>query len=271
MDTREAVDRYLAAKKPSWAETTFINRKYHLDHFAEACPELPETPEPIEAFLASIPGPLYRYHHWCTIRAMYRWGQEKKRFRVKNPCPQVEPPPKPKTEPYWLEEDELVTLLQHPSHSKRDRTLLYLLADTGMRIGEAHSMTVENMRDGWVYVTGKTGPRWVPVSPAVMAMLRAIAPPSGPFWRGKRGVMTKNGLQMAVRVAFARAGFVGEKMSPHRLRHTFCTIWNGPDADGMDIVGHKTWGIWRQYKHVRRPRLAQAHQQHGPLAQLRLV
>lgn len=132
-------------------------------------------------------------------------------------------------------------------------------------------MTVEGMRDGWVYVDGKTGPRWVPVSPLVMSMLKEIAPDGGPFWLGRRGPMSRNGLQMAVRMCFMRAGFVGEKMSPHRLRHTFATLWTGTDSDGMDAGGWKTWKVWREYKHQRPAKLHQAHAEHSPIQQLRLL
>ena len=269
MHTQEAVDRFLAAKQPTWRKATYTNRRYHLNHFAVACPDLPTDPEPIEAFLATIPGLLYRYHHWCSIRYLYTWSA--RRLKVnENPCPLVEAPVKPKTEPYFLEEEDLRRLLLHPKHTVRNRTVLWLLADTGMRIGEAHSMTVEGMHDGWVHVDGKTGPRWVPVHPTVMRMLRDIAPDGGPFWLGKRGPLSKNGLQMAVRVAFMHAGFIGEKMSPHRLRHTFATLWTGTDSDGMDAGGWKTYKTWRDYKHLRPPRLLAAHTTHSPIEQLAL-
>lgn len=269
MLTGTLAEQFLVAKRPSWAAATYTNRRYHLTHFADACFELPDQPEEIEAFLAEIPGPLYRYHHWCSIRALYAWAE--KRRQLVNPCHLVEAPPKPKQEPYWLEEDELTRLLCHPAHSRRDRALLFVLADTGMRIGEAASMFVENIRGDWVYVVGKTGPRWVPVHPRVMQMLRAFAPEEGPLWRGKRGPLSRGGLQQAVRLAFKRAGFIGPKMSPHRLRHTFATLWTGTDSDGMDVGGWTTWTVWRQYKHARQERIRVAHAEHSPLAYLGLV
>lgn len=270
MDTWGIAEEFLTAKRTNWKEATYTNKRYHLLHFAAACPTLPETPTPIEAFLGSIPGELYRYNHWCTVRQLYAWAKRRRRG-VKDPCATVEAPRKPVPVPYWLEEDELLRLLNHPDHPPRDRALLFLLADTGMRIGEAHSMTVENIKGDWLLVNGKTGWRWVPVHPKVMEMLQAIAPGYGPFWVGLRGPMTKNGLSMAVRVAFLRAGFRGEKMSPHRLRHTFATLYSGSDSDAMDVGGWKNWATYRIYRTTRPKKLAASHEEHSPVAQLVLV
>ena len=268
MNTWFLAEQFLTAKVSSWAKATHANRFYHLKLFAEGCPDLPQTPEPIERFLASVPGPLYRYNIWLTLRQFYAWAE--RRREINNPCPLVEAPRKPKAMPYFLEEQELVNLLRHP-HPKRTKALLYLLADTGMRIGEAHSMTVENMKDGWVYVNGKGGWRWVPVSKNVMKMLRKVAPKSGPFWIGERGPLTVTGMKRSVWVAFHKAGLVGEKMSAHRLRHTFATLWTGNDADCMDVGGWRDWRTYRVYRTTRKPHLANAHAQHSPVTRLGLA
>ena len=268
MNTWNVAEAFLTAKLPAWAKATYDGRFYNLKLFAQHCPELPQTPEPIERFLASITNPGYRYNNWISVRQFYGWAE--RRREVVNPCPLVEPPRKPKATPYFLEENELVELLKHP-HSKRDKALLYLLADTGMRIGEAHSMSVENMKEGWVYVQGKTGWRWVPVSPGVMKMLRKIAPASGPFWVGERGPLTVIGMQRAVWVAFHKAGFSGEKMTPHRLRHTFATLWQGNDSDAMAVGGWTDWRTYRIYKTMRQPKVKAAHTQHSPVTRLGLA
>lgn len=106
MQTQQAVDRFLVAKKPTWKAATYTNRRYHLTHFAKSCPDLPTEPEPIEAFLATIPGLLYRYHHWCSIRYFYNWAARRLSIH-ENPCPLVEAPAKPKPKPYYLEEEDL--------------------------------------------------------------------------------------------------------------------------------------------------------------------
>lgn len=265
LDTLELADHYLSVKSPHWSPATTVNKHYHLLHFGEACPELPSEPEPIEKFLATVPNLLYRYNHWCSIRQFYAWLERRK--GILNPCGLVEPQRKPRPEPYFLDESELAQLLDYP-HTKRDKALLYLLVDTGMRIGEAHSITVSDVKETWVHVNGKSGPRWVPVHKEVADMLRAIAPPSGPLWRGVRGPLTVSGMEYIVWKAFHRAGFIGDKMSAHRLRHTFCTLWEGSDSDGMAIVGHVDHATWRIYKHTRPKRLTAVHREHSPLAKI---
>jgi integrase len=271
MQTWYLAQSYMTAKEAGWAKATYTNRWYHLRHFADACPELPKEPEPIEQFLATIPNPLYRYNHWCSIRVLYTWAVKRK--SVDDPCRLVEEPKKPTPEPYWLEPDELAQLLNYP-HPPRDKTLLYVLVDTGMRRGEAHSMTRENLHanaeghGGWVRVTGKTGSRWVPMSEPVWAMLLDIAPASGPIWMGKRGPMGVQSLGLLVWQAFRHAGLTGDKMSCHRLRHTFATLWTGPDADAMDIGGWKDYRTYRIYRAIRPTKLVESQRTHGAIAGL---
>jgi integrase len=197
LETESLVVAYLRAKRSGWAEATYMNRRSNLIKFSTACPRLPSRPEPIEDFLTTIENDGYRYNVWCSVRLLYQWGRKRGvrrgvlRRPIPDPCPLVEAPAKPEPMHYYLNVSELARLLTYP-HSPRDRALLWLLADTGMRRGEAHSMTVEHMHDsgdgsGWVYVTGKTGPRWVPVSAPAWALVKAIAPSSGPVWRSLHG------------------------------------------------------------------------------------
>lgn len=273
MRTETLAEDYLRAKGGRWAPATLETASIHLHAFARACPDLPEWPEQVEAFLATIPGETYRWNHYRTLRAFYDWAA--RRRRVPNPMPEIERPKKPEPRPYWLDERDLVRLLSHPDHSARDRALLFFLTDNGPRIGEAHSLTPERLYDGLAVVVGKTWPRAVPVHPRVDAMLRAIIPPDCPrdvtIWWGRKGPLTLSGMKQAVRDAFARAGLQGYRMSAHRLRHTFATLWDGPDQEGMAITGHRDERMWKLYHHLRDERVREAHAAHSPLAQLGLV
>ena len=269
IETWTLAQAFLTAKRVKWARATAETAYYHLRKFAQAWPTLPSQPGQVEAFLASIPGTTYRWNTWRTLRQFFRWAHQ--RMGIPNPIPHVEPPRKPKATPYFLNEEELQRLLLHPDHPPRTRALLFLLADTGLRLGEAASLRVENLRDTFLEVEGKTGKRFVPVSPAVMAMIREIAPPEGPVWVGRRGPLTRSGLGRDIRNAFRRAGFHGPRMSAHRLRHTVGTLWSGPDAEGMALLGHRDPTMWQLYHHIRLQRLQETHRQHSPLAQLKLV
>jgi integrase/recombinase XerD len=276
---------FIATKEMNWAPKTAALALLHLTYFAKACPALPSEPEPIERFLAGLRisgsthrhrrgqpvSPQYRYNVGRSIAQVYRWAMKRRRIST-NAWDIAEHPRRPASEPYWLEEHELAALLLHPDHSERDRALLYLLGDTGLRIGEAASITVARLMPDRAVVYGKTGQRVVPVRPAIVAMVRAIVPaharPDQSVWWGKRGPLTKGGLQTAVRQAFKRAGFEGAKMSPHRLRHAFAVLWSGTDSDCMDIGGWRDWDVYRTYRTLRIKHLAEAQAQHSPLARL---
>jgi len=246
----------------------------HLKKFTEEHPSLPCEPEPIEAFLTKIPGRRYRWNHYVTLRTFYNWVE--KRQSLPNPMPRVESPKNHLTAPYYLEPEDVVKLLNHPDHPDRDRALLWLLADTGMRIGEAHSISASSLKDDIVIVDGKTGTRFVPVSPIVIGMLKAIAEEGkkyvgGTIWLGPQGPLRLDTLGKVVRKAFKRAGFRGALMSAHRLRHTFATLWEGSETEGRAIGGWKTPQMWQRYHHLRIIRMITEHQRYSPLSLLRIA
>ena len=72
-----------------------------------------------------------------------------------------------------------------------------------------------------VRVIGKTGERLVPVTPNIMAMVRAQGGHSHAVWVGDKGTLTISGIQRIVREAMIRAGIRPPKLGPHALRHTF--------------------------------------------------
>lgn len=276
---------YITAKEINWKPKTVGHAMLHLTYFAQACPVLPTEPEPIEHFLANLrirshnyPGrrgkkvsATYRHNIGRSIGQVYKWATKRNKIST-DVWLSVEKPVRPRTEPYWLEEAELELLLTHPGHSDRERALLFVLADTGMRIGEAASLTVGNLSHDRAIVHGKTGMRIVPLRPQIVDMVRAGIPVTAKsddcVWWGKRGPMSINGLKWSVTLAFKRAGFEGAKMTPHRLRHAFATLWTGADADAMDIGGWHDWDTYRIYRTLRTKRLAAAMAEHSPLAHL---
>lgn len=272
LSTSRLSGAFLTAKRSAGlSPATLESYEYHLGHFAERCPKLPRSPEPIEAFLVSIPGSRYRWNHYVTLRTFYRWLV--KRRRLRNPIPSVERPRLESPVPVYLEDEELGRLLNHPGHPDRDRALLWLLADNGMRIGEAHSITPSSAKNGLVLVDGKMGPRPVPLSPIVAQMLAdLISSANGPadetIWRGRDGALTIDGLKAVVRRAFRRAGFQGPKMSAHCLRHTFATLWEGQEAEGRAIGGWKTGEMWQRYHHLRMSRLIEQHRRFSPIVRI---
>lgn len=234
-----------------------------LNQFALVFPELPETPEPIERFIASLDvAPYTRYTYLVKLRTFYRWCS--RRLNVPDPTPLVERLSGKRPRPRILSLSELRQLLSHPGHPEFDRLVLNLLADTGIRNAEAATLTRANVLVDSIIVMGKAQTeREVPCSIDLCDALRALItdPPIG---------YHPDALKKLVRRAFYRAGFSGRKLGPHLLRHTFATLWEGSDADLQAILGHSSPAMTLWYRQFRLSRAKRDHARCSPRRQAML-
>ncbi|MFN3435312.1 MAG: site-specific integrase, partial [Sphingomonas sp.] len=119
-----------------------------------------------------------------------------------------------------------------PWISARDWAVLLLLYGAGLRIGEAIALPAGILPLGdTLAVTGKRGKtRIVPLLPQVRAAIEAYAAacpwvtqPAEPLFRGaKGGPLAPGMIRRAVQRARGGLG-LGERTTPHALRHSFAT------------------------------------------------
>ncbi len=141
--------------------------------------------------------------------------------------------------------------------SVRDRAILLLMLDTGLRVSEVAGLRLGDLRaDGTLKVHGKgSKERIVPVgSTARQAIVRYLGQ-RGPrrqddaLFLGRKGEISNRGLQHMVRRLKARVGVTG-RLSPHSLRHTFARSYlvNGGDVFSLQrILGHSTLDMVKRY------------------------
>lgn len=155
--------------------------------------------------------------------------------------------------------------------TERDKLIIRLLADTGMRVGELCGLRPENVRlDGrraYLRVSGKGAQeRLVPLSPALARRIerhvKSRTRDAGsshlfPSLRRSPGgdyeAITTSGILDLVHSAAERAG-ITKRVYPHLFRHLFAT---GALRRGMDpittvkILGHNSLRmIERTYSHL---------------------
>jgi len=269
LQTHDAAGAFLTAKTAARSSPRTITAyRDTLARFARVVPDLPCQAEDVERFLLTLQGykPSTIHHHWRTTRNFLRWCA--RRYRLPDPTGDVEAPRYQRGLPDPLDPDELERLLLHPSHSERDRVLLFVLAESGMRAGEAASMRKPGLHDTYVEVDGKVGPRAVPISPVVMEMVKALWAPGDYVWWGRKGPLGVEGVKDAVRQAMKRAGLHKRHMGPHTLRHTLGTLWTGSEADLQVVGGWKTLKALELYRGLRMVR-AQAQQiEHSPVQRM---
>lgn len=165
----------------------------------------------------------------------------------------------------------------------RNRTIMALLYDTGLRVGELVRIAVEDvdLREGTIRVMGK-GRRveTVPLSATMRAMLwryikrtrpRGLFADAGRLFVSRAGdPLSPNAVNLWMRRAKMRAGLTG-RVSPHTFRHSFGTeyIKNGGDAISLQrILRHRTPDMTRRYVHLASSDVAARHADASPLSRL---
>lgn len=174
--------------------------------------------------------------------------------------------------------DDIATEAREPWVAARDTALLLLLYGAGLRIGEALSLDGSALNAGDVLrVTGKRGKtRAVPLLPLVRAALAdyacAVPWPMGagqPLFVGVRGgPLAPAIIRRSVQAARRRLG-LGERTTPHALRHSFAThlLAAGADLRSLqELLGHASLTSTQVYTGVDTARLLDAYAAAHPRA-----
>jgi integrase/recombinase XerC len=160
----------------------------------------------------------------------------------------------------------------------RDWAILLLLYGAGLRVGEALGLTGAVLPMGeTISVTGKRNKtRIVPLLPqvrdAIEAYLEICPHPQAkeePLFRGARGgALNPAIVRRSVRRARARLG-LGERTTPHALRHSFAThlLARGADLRSLqELLGHASLSSTQIYTAVDAAYLLDVYQSAHPRA-----
>lgn len=164
-----------------------------------------------------------------------------------------------------------VARLLDVTRSPKYRALFTLMYGAGLRISEALNVHVEDVDSERMLLhvrDGKTGPRYVMLSPRVLEALRAYwrahRPagsalfPAGP--NGQPGkLLNKVTVQKVLRQATRAAG-IDKHITPHALRHAFAThlLDTGADVRTVQLLlGHAHIESTCCYLHLSQARLSQ--------------
>jgi len=169
--------------------------------------------------------------------------------------------------PKHLTVAEMERLLSLPSPDtptgRRDRALLVLLYNTGLRVGELCSLSREDMRlpaEGWgvLQVVGKGRRlRRLPINrPAADALLACLADRDDVepalFLNRSGGRFSVRGIALLVN-RYLRAAGITDRSGPHVLRHTFAThaLRARPNLRAVqELLGHAWVTTTQRYTHL---------------------
>ncbi|MES3150982.1 tyrosine recombinase XerC [Sphingomonas faeni] len=174
--------------------------------------------------------------------------------------------------------EEVADVAAEPWIGARDWAVLLLLYGAGLRIGEAVALTGDVLPVGeTIRVTGKRAKtRIVPVLPQVRAAIDAyvVQTPwpvvrAAPLFRGaKGGPLSPVMIRRSVQAARARLG-LGERTTPHALRHSFATHLLGRGADLralQELLGHASLSSTQVYTQVDAAHLMDVYRNAHPRA-----
>lgn len=215
---------------------------------------------------------------WSGVRAVFNFAYTE---GLSPFDPSIVKQPKPlKTQKEPLTDAECRQLLK-ACQNPRDKAIVSLLLDTGLRSAELCSlrMSETNLEQREVFVSnGKGGKqRTVPFSGATLRILRywlQVREPETPWLF--HNVDNNYGTQLhpvyltrCLSRIGKRAGIV--PLGPHRLRHTFGRLYIAGGGDTLHLqrlMGHDTPAMTSRYVKLSRTDLQKGHAAHSPLVRV---
>jgi integrase/recombinase XerD len=189
----------------------------------------------------------------------------------KDPTATLNSPKVKKRLPQTLTANDIERLLEAPAEKKspknlRDTALLHLLYATGMRVTEAVTLRVEDVdlaMHTLVCATNEDNPRELPFDDETREILSNYLENGRPhllkssqeealFLNHRGQQLTRQGLWLIIK-AYANKADLGEKVTPHTLRHSFAAhkLNSGSDLrEVQHLLGHANISTTQVYSHL---------------------
>jgi integrase/recombinase XerD len=223
----------------------------------------------------------------ACLRSFYRHLRREEAIDD-DPAARLETPRRGKKLPEVLSYGEVQRLLAQPRGNDpvtlRDRALLELMYASGLRASETISLEISDLDldHGIVRARGKgSKERLIPVGGKALAAVRVYLRAGRPdlvraneerklFLNFRGGPLTRQGLYKIV-LRHAESAGLGERMSPHTLRHSFAThlLAGGCDLRSVqEMLGHADLSTTQLYTHLSGEELKEAYFKAHPRAHL---
>ena len=223
----------------------------------------------------------------ACLRSFYR-HLRREQILGDDPTSELRPPRRPARLPKVLSRDEVNRLLAAPRGTEpsalRDRAVLETMYACGLRATEVITLELAHvdLDAGMLLARGKgSKERIVPIGRSAVDALEVYLRRGRPqlvgirdeahvFVNRRGGGLSRQGLYRIVQTHAAAVG-LGDRMSPHTLRHTFAThlLAGGCDLRSLqEMLGHADIGTTQIYTHLSTDRLRDVYFTAHPRAQL---
>lgn len=287
---------YLISEKRS-SPHTVESYKIDLQQFEQFCLREFEvssseevTQSMVRTWLASLMDEDYAiasiHRKLSSVNAYYRFLQ-KIGEQENNPARNISKPKLPKRLPSFIDEkgashlynsDIYTDLNQSPFSSQRDKVLMTLLYETGIRRAELIGLKDQDV-DYYlqqIKVTGKRNKmRYIPVGKEMLeeigTYIKLRDAEFGPSFESL--LVNDKGKKVSNSFVYSKVNFylsqtsTLQKKSPHVLRHTFAThmLNNGAELNVIkEILGHSSLAATQVYTHNNIEKLKSIHQKMHP-------
>lgn len=250
-------------------------KRTHIKHFLSMMDEKKRKPQYINDLLK-------------VFKTFFRYAVKEEHILI-NPTEGIRNVKQPKVKIITFTELEIRRLLNY-YHGRdylntRNRTMLALFFDTGMRLNEVITLCADQIHEDHILVHGKGNKeRLVPVSPYLAKALMQYKAVRGGYFEGKlaekyfflsyRGrKMTQESITKFFREAAVEVGVNPQvRVSPHTCRHTFAHLQlkNGLDLYSLSrLLGHENIAITQRYlEGIKDDQVLKAAQRSGVLQNL---
>lgn len=141
-----------------------------------------------------------------------------------------------------ISEREFERLIRACKENKRDYTIIMTLANTGLRISELLSLTINDTKKESIYIYGKGGKgRELILSPQLKKILNdyidnyRMKTHKRLLFTGERGALKRNAINKMLLKYQKKTGISKEKMHPHSFRHFYAKYLISKGV-GLDII-----------------------------------
>jgi integrase/recombinase XerC len=214
-----------------------------------------------------------------TIKSLYKFLKKEQVINY-SPVQLLETPKIDKRLPTFIKEDEIASLFEEfkfedSFSGKRDKLILVLLYQTGIRLSEIVGLIDKDVRLQEIKVLGKRNKeRIIPLSSITNSLvIDYIKVKNDLFPESKSFFITDKGNKLYEKFVYRKVNYYlsmvssKQKKSPHILRHTFAThmLNNGADLNAIkEILGHENLSATQVYTHNTFQKLKSIHKQSHP-------
>lgn len=206
----------------------------------------------------------------ATLKSYFKFLQGKAKIIVDNPTLELERPKINKRHPVYLTLNQSLKLLESLDKKKknyfRDYCILTLFLNCGMRLSELCGIQISKIKNDTLTIIGKGNKeRTVYLNDACLKAIDnylkvrndSKSLPENKnflFLSSHNAPINQRTVEIMIKKYTTNAGFVDERYTPHKLRHTAATLmykYGNVDIRSLqNILGHENIATTQIYTHV---------------------